>query len=506
MSHACQLTEIPKRDFPEFIQFYRHFSHKYPFLLTTSSNKFNNQGSGGHSDKQQDSDFDILFIEPEQWLKLDHHLKLSTSDNMDINPDDLFLDAFDRLFSAEKRDNQPESELSVNLPFSGGWFVFLAYELAQQIEPCLNLVFEHQLLPVAYAARVKKALIYDHSKDKLFFMSEPGIDHNNNYQSLLNDAKIINKSHPGSAELQHLNASLEEDKQQLFLKSVAKVKKYIKDGDVFQVNLSRLWQSSFNSESHTEQAFSLSQRLSKENPAPFSALALFESKQGKATIISSSPERLLKVKNNHLESRPIAGTHPRSTSAKEDSRLLNELHAHPKEQAEHIMLIDLIRNDLGRVCVPGTVVVDELMVNESYAHVHHIVSNVSGELQLEKTPGEVIKAMFPGGTITGCPKVRCMEIIAELEQQSRGAYTGSIGYINLDGSMDLNILIRTMVLQEGIDSGSDSMSEHHNEHTKQKLSFRAGAGLVFDSIAEKELQETRAKAKGLLRTLQSASS
>jgi len=156
---------------------------------------------------------------------------------------------------------------------------------------------------------------------------------------------------------------------------------------------------------------------------------------------------------------------------------------------------------MGRVCVPGTVVVDELMANESYAHVHHIVSNVSGELQSNKTPGEVIKAMFPGGTITGCPKVRCMEIIAELEQKSRGAYTGSIGYINLDGSMDLNILIRTMVIETVLNPDLEKESAH-----KSKLSFRAGAGLVFDSIAEKELQETRAKAKGLLRTLQVSSS
>lgn len=167
------------------------------------------------------------------------------------------------------------------------------------------------------------------------------------------------------------------------------------------------------------------------------------------------------------------------------------------------MLIDLIRNDLGRVCVPGTVKVDELMINESYAHVHHIVSNISGQLQSKKTPGDVIKAMFPGGTITGCPKVRCMEIIAELEPHSRGAYTGSMGYINLDGSMDLNILIRTMVLETlletALETSLDSASQQGTEH---KLSFRAGAGLVYDSIADKELQETRTKAKGLLRALQ----
>ena len=153
---------------------------------------------------------------------------------------------------------------------------------------------------------------------------------------------------------------------------------------------------------------------------------------------------------------------------------------HPKERAEHVMLIDLERNDLGRVCVAGSIEVNELMVLESYAHVHHIVSNVRGQLRPGVTPGAVIRAVFPGGTITGCPKVRCMEIIAELEGQGRGAYTGALGYINADGSMDLNILIRTLV-SEGAE-----------------ISFRAGAGIVADSQPEQELAETRAKARGMV--------
>ena len=249
-----------------------------------------------------------------------------------------------------------------------------------------------------------------------------------------------------------------------------------------------------NRHKHSDFAAFVYKKLSQSNPAPFSGLAGFKTESGWASVISSSPERLLSIKNNRVESRPIAGTHPRGHSDEEDKRLIERLHNHPKEQAEHIMLIDLIRNDLGRVCVPGTVQVDELMVNESYAHVHHIVSNVAGELQQDKTPVDAIKALFPGGTITGCPKVRCMEIIAELEQCSRGAYTGSMGYINRDGSMDLNILIRTFVLQE-------QLADDKALTVGQKLSFRAGAGLVFDSIAQRELQETRAKARGLLRAL-----
>src|SRR5699024_6430624 len=155
---------------------------------------------------------------------------------------------------------------------------------------------------------------------------------------------------------------------------------------------------------------------------------------------SSSPERLVSVRDGVAETRPIAGTRPRHHGDDEAARI-RELGGHPKERAEHIMLVDLERNELGRVCRPGSVHVDELLVVESYAHVHHLVSNVRGHLREGTTPGQVIAATFPGGTITGCPKVRCMEIIAELEGEGRGAYTGSIGYLDRDGDMDLNILI-----------------------------------------------------------------
>ena len=188
-------------------------------------------------------------------------------------------------------------------------------------------------------------------------------------------------------------------------------------------------------------------------------------------------------RHREISTRPIAGTRPRGDTHEDDTALSAELFGHPKERAEHIMLIDLERNDLGRVCKAGTVEVDEYMVLESYAHVHHIVSNVRGTLMDGVTPGDAIRAVFPGGTITGCPKVRCMEIISDLEHSPRGAYTGSFGYLNTDGSLDLNILIRTMVMRDNI------------------IELRAGSGIVADSVPEAELDETRAKAKGLLMAL-----
>jgi anthranilate synthase component I len=189
------------------------------------------------------------------------------------------------------------------------------------------------------------------------------------------------------------------------------------------------------------------------------------------------------VRGDMVETRPIAGTRPRF-AGDDDSARIRDLVGNPKERAEHVMLIDLERNDLGRVCAPGSVEVDELMTVESYAHVHHIVSNVRGRLRADATPGAVIRAVFPGGTITGCPKVRCMQIIAELERAGRGAYTGAFGWLNRDGDLDLNILIRSAE----IDGGGT-------------LRFRTGAGIVIDSDPQRELDETRAKARGMLRAL-----
>jgi len=244
---------------------------------------------------------------------------------------------------------------------------------------------------------------------------------------------------------------------------------------VFQVNLSRGWQARFDAPLDPAALYA---RLRQANPAPFAGLFAGEG----WAVASSSPERLVAVHGRTVQTRPIAGTRPRFPGD-DDAARIRELVGHPKERAEHVMLIDLERNDLGRVCTPGSVEVDELMTVESYAHVHHIVSNVRGQLRPGATPGEVIAAVFPGGTITGCPKVRCMQIIAELEQVPRGAYTGAFGWLGRNGDMDLNILIRSA------------------EVRGDTASFRTGAGIVVDSVPGRELDETRAKARGLLRAL-----
>ncbi len=272
---------------------------------------------------------------------------------------------------------------------------------------------------------------------------------------------------------------VEPDPPEAFMEGVRDIHDYILSGDIFQANLSRSYRGRLAAETRAAVIF---ESLRRHNPAPFSAVAQL----GGTLIASASPERLLRRRGRMVMTQPIAGTRARLGDAAEDERARRDLRADPKERAEHLMLVDLERNDLGRVCVPGTVRVPDLMRIESYATVHHLVSDVEGTLQAGAAPSDVIKALFPGGSITGCPKIRCMEILGLSEQGSRGAYTGSLGYINERGDMDLNILIRTLVVRG------------------REIGFRVGAGIVADSDPARELRETEAKAAGLMRALGAA--
>jgi len=360
------------------------------------------------------------------------------------------------------------------LPFHGGWAVYLGYELAAQVEPVLRLPPAPGPLPVALALRCPAAIALDRDSGRCVLICEPGAE------ALVEgiEAELAAARALPPLPAWQAPAQIKEDAAQLFLDGVERVHEYLRAGDTFQVNLSRKWRAEF---ARAPEPAELYARLRAKNPAPFAGLLAHDG----WALASSSPERLVSVRGKLVETRPIAGTRPRF-EGDDDAARVDELVGHPKERAEHVMLIDLERNDLGRVCVPGSVRVDELMVVESYAHVHHIVSNVRGELRAGVGPGQVLAAVFPGGTITGCPKVRCMQIIAELEGEGRGPYTGALGYLDRNGDMDLNILIRSAWL-----AGTEAQ-------------LRAGAGLVVDSIAANELDETRAKARGLLRALEDA--
>ncbi len=409
------------------------------------------------------SRFDILFAFPQFSIELGQSGELRIPAAM--KKSGKFLDTLDTAWSIESTLANDDG-----LPFHGGWVVYLGYELAGEIEPKLKLpAAASSALPVALALRCPAALIVDHERACTIAIAEK------DYAHLL--PKLVEDFGKGLIEedCREVAAVVEEDDPQRYLDGVACVHEYLRNGDVFQVNLSREWRARL---SESLPAANLYSRLRHANPAPFCGLLQFDD----WAIVSSSPERLVEVRGQAIQTRPIAGTRARFRGD-DDAANIRELAGHPKERAEHVMLIDLMRNDLGKICQPGSISVNEMMVVESYAHVHHIVSNVCGQLRPQIMPGQVIAALFPGGTITGCPKVRCMEIIAELEGIGRGPYTGALGYLDRDGSLDLNILIRTIQL--------------HGD----RISLRAGAGIVADSVPGRELDETRAKARGLLQAL-----
>ena len=424
--------------------------------------------------------WDLLLAADGEGLRL--HADGVTRDLRGQAQDGDFLSVLDRHWQAQRTPREEP-----RWPFRGGWALLLDYELAQQVEPVLKLPLADRPQPVALALRCPAAILRDRSTGDCVAVAETG--HGEMLERIAADA--ITAAQLPALPQWRTPTSVEEDDPQRFTQGVTRILEYLAAGDIFQVNLSRAWRAQFDCtfdggglDGGMLDPAALYARLRTANPAPFAGLF---AGPGWA-VVSSSPERLVSIRGDVVETRPIAGTRPRFPGD-DDAARIRELVGHPKERAEHVMLIDLERNDLGRVCVPGSVEVDELMTVESYAHVHHIVSNVRGRLRPEATPGEVIRATFPGGTITGCPKVRCMQIIAELEKEPRGAYTGAFGWLNRDGDLDLNILIRSAEVAAS-PSGQGS-----------QVVFRTGAGIVADSVPEKELDETRAKARGLLRAL-----
>jgi len=410
--------------------------------------------------------FTLLLAGPGERLLLDRDRRVP-GDCRDGREEGGFCERLDAWWRRERSEGPPPP-----WPFAGGWFLFLGYEFAGEVEPSLRLPASPLPL-VALAWRMRAALLYDHESGESLVLAEPaaaGIA-----SQLRSDLREIGTRAAAVRGEPTITAS--EDDPEIYLAACRAALAHIAAGDVYQANLARSWRAPMPG--GTTPA-ALYERLRTANPGAFSGIAQIDA----ISILSSSPERLVRVQGRRIDTRPIAGTRPRRGAA--DAAMIAELTASLKERAEHVMLIDLERNDLGRLCEPGSVRVDEFMAIESYAHVHHIVSNVCGRLRADVTPGAVIRALFPGGTITGCPKVRCMQLIGDLEGKGRGAYTGAMGYLALDGSLDLNILIRTMTVQDG------------------EVELRAGAGIVADSDPVHELDETRAKARGVLRALGSA--
>ncbi len=450
------LLTHPLSDSFDLLSLQRLAPARYPLLLESSA----------HGTAQ--GRWDMLLVAGEGTLRLAPDGIVRDEHDEDVGTD--FFAALDARWQAER---VPRDE--PRWPFRGGWALLLGYEAAAQVEPVLRLPRAEGRLPVALALRCPAAVLRDHTSGECVLIVET--EHASLRERVLDEVAAL-ASQPALPAWQ-APVALDEDAPERFTDGVRRVLDYLAAGDVFQANLSRGWRARFD---RHVQAGELFQRLRENNPAPFAGVFA----NADWAVVSASPERLVSVRGDVVETRPIAGTRPRF-AGDDDAARIQELVGHPKERAEHVMLIDLERNDLGRVCTPGSVEVDELMTVESYAHVHHIVSNVRGRLRADATPGQVMRAVFPGGTITGCPKVRCMQIIAELEGVGRGAYTGAMGWLNRDGDLDLNILIRSAEL-ESTSQGAT-------------LRFRTGAGIVADSDPAKELDETRAKARGMLRAL-----
>ncbi len=382
-------------------------------------------------------------------------------------------------------------------PFQGGAAGMFSYDFVQYLERLPADAIDDLDVPDAHFFMFDRVMAFDHRDERAWVIVCPsarktvlgyteiedgGGDDAEDAEAVL-DRLCKKAASPDSADLsavqtgrQHRIGIIHEMPKERYMAMVRRAKEYIAAGDIFQANLS-LRVSAETGDIDPLRVYGVLRQI---NPAPFAAFADF----GDYSIVSSSPERLVRVHGRTVDTRPIAGTRPRGRDIDEDGMMRAELLLNEKERAEHIMLIDLERNDLGRVSDYGTVAADELMVTEDYSHVIHIVSNVRGELAAGKDCFDVIRAAFPGGTITGVPKVRCMEIIDELEPARRGPYTGSLGYIGFNGNMDLNIIIRTMLIRNG------------------RASIQAGAGIVADSDPEREYYESLKKAEALIRTLE----
>ncbi len=387
-------------------------------------------------------------------------------------------------------------------PFQGGAAGMLSYDFARYLEKLPHNSVDDLHLPDAHFFMLDRVVAFDHVKKKCWVIVCPGARErglgycgdSNAPEALVRKAeevaddiyeRIVGGRPSSSAEAPLPRGETGGSRAVIthdtgrdgYIEMVKKAKEYIASGDIFQANLSLR----VSADVRDRDPWDLYCILREINPSPFSCFVDF----GQYQIASSSPERLVRVNGRVVDTRPIAGTRPRGGNLREDEMMRAELLLNEKERAEHIMLIDLERNDLGRVADYGTVAVDELMITEEYSHVIHIVSNVRGVLAEGKDCFDVIRATFPGGTITGVPKVRCMEIIDELEPVRRGSYTGSVGYIGFNGSMDLNIIIRTFLIKEG------------------RAYIQAGAGIVADSDPEREYYESIKKAEALIKTIES---
>lgn len=385
-----------------------------------------------------------------------------------------------REFSTQNSSDDPfallQSQLarfpaaSSDLPFTGGAIGYFAYDLGRRIESLPELATNAEQLPEMAVGIYDWVLLVDHQAQRCQLLSHDFDPHTQKiWPELL---RRFQQLKPLTTQFKVQGALQCNLNDTAYAKAFRRIQHYIREGDCYQVNLAKRFE--INAEGDPWIAY---RQLRTHNAAPFSAFL----DTPKASILSSSPERLLSVRDGHIETKPIKGTRPRNLiNAAQDAQNAVDLQKSLKDRAENLMIVDLLRNDLGKVCVPSSIRVPKVFALESFATVHHLVSTVTGELAPEQSAVSLLRACFPGGSITGAPKLRAMQIIEELEPHRRGVYCGSIAYIGFDGNMDSNITIRTLVFNQN------------------KLRFWAGGGIVADSECTDEHQEVLDKAAAML--------
>lgn len=427
-----------------------------------------------HSDEYgQINNFTYVGASPLITLKCDSNGTYISSNKNIVNaeltiPKDPF-EAIDCLLEKLK-----QKEANNPFPFSGGAVGYFSYDLKNIIE---KEKFKDQTptdIPLMDLGFYDTIFVYNHNKDECYLVSN-GMDKSgetfSTMSTLIENTKQSNVTSP---EINFGTVKSNMTKEE-YINKINKVKSYIEDGDIYQINISQMFTIPITTENSS--FYSLYEKLTNSHRSTFSSYLDLGSFQ----IISNTPERLLSIekttKGRTITTEPIKGTIERGTTTNKDNELKVLLKGNSKECAEHVMIVDLERNDLGKICNTSTVTVTEFQTIKTYPNLHHMVSTVKGELREEITAGDVLREMFPGGSITGAPKVRAMEIIEELEPNPRGIYTGGIGYINLNGTMDISMAIRTAVIKDNA------------------LHLHVGGGIVADSTSEKEYEETTLKAK-----------
>lgn len=419
--------------------------------------------------------YDIMMANPQALIKVSHgQCEMNTGNGFVVSTRDAFTLIAEQLATFQAIDAE---QLEQDLPFYGGAAGLFGYDYGRELEAMPVKAIQDIELADLWVGIYPWALISDHESQQSWFVSHLDEQDNQELLERLTSTSAPSKQAQDFSLLAEFSANMTAEE---YAEKFARVNDYIHAGDCYQVCLAQRFQSQYKG--HPWQAY---KQLRQRAPTPFSAY--METDAG--SVLSLSPERFLQVKDLRVETKPIKGTRPRGATAEQDLVLRDELYNSPKDRAENLMIVDLLRNDISKECVPGSVAVPDLFAIESYSNVHHMVTTVTGKLPSKEHILSLLKGAFPGGSITGAPKIRAMQIIEELEPHRRNAYTGSIGYISCHGAMDTNILIRTLVTSASDDSTGD-------------IYCWAGGGLVADSNWQEEYQETFDKVNNLLKGLQ----